>query len=592
MQRWCLVFGLVLVFTTGVGARRKAVAPVASLKPSLELSVNDKQLFDYYFSEAVSARHNNRFDEALDLIRYCLQIDSLNAQAWYESAVFYNNIKHTDWGLEAMEKARSLDPSNEWYAFGLANMYLGLKMNPKAIALYEGLLRTRPSDENLHFQLANLYAQGGRFPDAIREWDKVESLIGKNEQVSLNKFRGYKELNQPRKAIHEVQALADKNPYDAGIRLLVGDCWMELDNPQDAFRLYQEARQMDPDNPAVSLSLADYYNTKGDSLEARKQYLAALTNPNTDVDTKLEIFTPMLQEAFQSADSVRIPDYFRVLLDQHPNEERLRSLYVEYLMAKGMKQAAKDELVTVLDLNPNQLETWKKLLELCTEAGNQKEISRVCKQGLTYFPTEPIFWFYLGLSVYPESPQNGSPDAYREAIRYFQKAIDGSKKDDQIFVSRVYGLIGDARLSLGERSLAYEQYDKALEVYSGNVLVLNNYAYYLSEEGSDLAKAERMSRRTIDADPKNSTFLDTYAWIFFKEEKYSLAKIYMERAIANEPNPSSVLWEHYGDILWFNDEKTSALEQWKKGLKLENPSEELVEKVKTGQYVKPKNKQP
>lgn len=96
---------------------------------------------------------------------------------------------------------------------------------------------------------------------------------------------------------------------------------------------------------------------------------------------------------------------------------------------------------------------------------------------------------------------------------------------------------------------------------------------------------------TIDAEPKNPTFLDTYAWIFFKQGKYGLAKIYMERALANEPAPSSILVEHYGDILWFNGEKDAALEQWKKALELEDPTEELAQKVEKGMYVKQLNSQ-
>ena len=44
-------------------------------------------------------------------------------------------------------------------------------------------------------------------------------------------------------------------------------------------------------------------------------------------------------------------------------------------------------------------------------------------------------------------------------------------------------------------------------------MALNNYAYYLSEKGVDLHKAEAMSYKTIKAEPNNGTYLDTYAWI-------------------------------------------------------------------------------
>ena len=75
---------------------------------------------------------------------------------------------------------------------------------------------------------------------------------------------------------------------------------------------------------------------------------------------------------------------------------------------------------------------------------------------------------------------------------------------------------------------------------------LNNYAYYLSERGERLTKAEEMSFKTIKAEPKNSTYLDTYAWILYMEERYAEAQIYIEQAIQNmdETQDNSVILEH------------------------------------------------
>jgi Tfp pilus assembly protein PilF len=116
------------------------------------------------------------------------------------------------------------------------------------------------------------------------------------------------------------------------------------------------------------------------------------------------------------------------------------------------------------------------------------------------------------------------------------------------------------------------------------LLVLNNYAYFLALKGTVLDRAERMSRKTIEADPTNTTFLDTFAWIFFKQGQYGLAKIYIERAVANSEEPNKEILEHYGDILWFNKEYDEARQQWKKAAQLENPSESLLKKVETGAY--------
>jgi len=549
------------------------------------LSDKDKQLFDYFFQEAVNLKHQEKYAEAYELYRYCTVIDSLNPQPWYELSSFYRSLNLADQALGTLEKAYRLDSGNEWYTFALANMYLSLNRVQDAIFLYENLVQTRPDDENLLYQLAGLYTRTKDFKASIRILNLVERLIGKNEGVSLEKYKIYKQTGNPRKAIREIESLRQEYPYDVDYVLLLGDAWMDLGKPEKSYLVYLEAKTMDPGNPSIALSLADYYNVIGDSVAASNQLHLALTNPDTDIETKLNILTPMLVTSMQGGDSLRILSYFDLLLEQHPNEYQIRELYVQWLLEKGNKQQAKDELRTVLDLNPNQLKAWKNYLELNLEYDNQPFIRSVCQEALTYFPKEALFWFYLGLTWTSEQ-EGGKNDLVKsqEAINAFQKAIEAANSEDKGFISRLYGITGDTYLLLNDTIKAFDLYEKALSAYSGNLLVLNNYAYYLAVGGKDLSKAEKMSRKTIEADPKNATFLDTFAWVFFKQGQFSLAKIYIERAISNEPDPNAEVLEHYGDILWFNQEPDAARQQWEKAAQVENPSDTLLRKVETGIY--------
>ena len=69
----------------------------------------------------------------------------------------------------------------------------------------------------------------------------------------------------------------------------------------------------------------------------------------------------------------------------------------------------------------------------------------------------------------------------------------------------------------------------------------------LSERGRQgPAQAEAMSYKTIKLEPNNGTYLDTYAWILFMEERYVDAKTYIDAALKNRDsteNNSTVL-EH------------------------------------------------
>ena len=87
-----------------------------------------------------------------------------------------------------------------------------------------------------------------------------------------------------------------------------------------------------------------------------------------------------------------------------------------------------------------------------------------------------------------------------------------------------------------------------------------------------------MSYRTVKAEPSNGTYLDTYAWILFEKGKYAEARIYMDQAMQNGGDQSSVVVEHCGDIYYKLGEVESAVEYWKQAEKLANEAVEETDK--------------
>lgn len=75
-----------------------------------------------------------------------------------------------------------------------------------------------------------------------------------------------------------------------------------------------------------------------------------------------------------------------------------------------------------------------------------------------------------------------------------------------------------------------EAYESVLRFDSRNMMWLNNLAWNICISGRDLNKAEELSRTTIMAEPSNSIFLDTYAWILYKKGDYEGAWFYIQRA--------------------------------------------------------------
>ena len=161
-------------------------------------------------------------------------------------------------------------------------------------------------------------------------------------------------------------------------------------------------------------------------------------------------------------------------------------------------------------------------------------------------------------------------------------------KNDPKIVSQLYTYRAEAFYNLKRFNEAFDVFDKVVELDPENYMAMNNYAYYLSVRGERLGTAEKLSAKVIQSNPENATYLDTYAWVFFKKKDYQLARFYMEIALSKASEESAVLIEHYGDILFYINDKENAIIQWKKSLEKGNPSKILKRKIAEKRYIETK----
>jgi tetratricopeptide (TPR) repeat protein len=88
-----------------------------------------------------------------------------------------------------------------------------------------------------------------------------------------------------------------------------------------------------------------------------------------------------------------------------------------------------------------------------------------------------------------------------------------------------------------------------------------------------------MSKQAVDREPSNPSFLDTYSWILFQQQKYTEALIWIEKTIQYDPKPSGEVLEHYGDILYKNGNVQGAVDKWKAAQEVGGGSDKLINKI-------------
>ena len=166
----------------------------------------------------------------------------------------------------------------------------------------------------------------------------------------------------------------------------------------------------------------------------------------------------------------------------------------------------------------------------------------------------------LGFMEYLNSANYYLKD-YDAVIRNCRYLIAREPKNDEL-VKSCWSQIGDMHHLLGDSKSAYKAYDKALKIDASYAPVLNNYAYYLSEEGKQLKKALAMSKKTVEAEPDNATYLDTYAWILHLLGKDQDAKPYFKHAMLYGGKDSAVIMDHYAEVLYALGEYDLAQVYW------------------------------
>lgn len=575
-----ILFLLLLVqVVPAMASDTKSTASPASAR----LSEADRRKFDYFFYEGLNLKASGKFDAAYDAFNYCLAIDSTASAVLYELSSFYVQLNRPDKSVEMLKRAVANSSDNFTYRMALASMSRSQGMYGEAADEYEKLVKDYPSKPELNYYLADALTQEGEIAKAIDAYDSLEQSIGMNEALSMQKYKLYNSLEQSDKAFKEIEKLADKYPMEARYRIMLGDLHLEKNDTVKALDYYKQAYAINPANPYYIVSMANYYEAVGDKDAAETQIRNALINEQLDVDTKVAILSRYilkLQQTQKGTESAN--DLFRTLLEQHPEDTELKQMYGALLMAQGKNEEARFQFQLITEMEPDNAAAWQQLLSFALKSEDIPEVIRICTRCQELFPEAPEYYFYLGIAYYQQ-------EKYQEALNTYYAGLNIIPAENVGLKSDFYGQIGDIYYQMKKMDQAYKSYDEALKYNDKNIVVLNNYAYFLSLDKKDLKKAERMSAMAVKLEPNNSTYLDTYAWIFFVQGNYSLAKIYIENALANDKTNSAELIDHYGDILFMNGEKEKAIEQWKKAKEAGKESEVLNRKIAEEKYIEDTN---
>ena len=533
--------------------------------------------YTYNFLEGVAQKNNGRIDDAFLLFEHCTELNNLRPEAYYELAKLYMNSKQVDKGIEFFKRSVELDSLNYWYNESLFfALYSSPSRSEDATRLLERMTQRFPSKSSLQFQLLEMYNLSQDYDKVILGLNKLEKSLGKSEHLSMQKFRTYLLMGDEKKAFDEIDALIKVYPDEYRYQVILADLYLNKGKKKQTLSILRRVLANDPDNPLAIYSLANYYYESNDLEKYIFELHKILNNSKVDSTLKLNLLRQLIMKTEGDRDSV-IP-VFEKAIAINSNDDQIMMLYTQYLVSQNMRIEAKPVLERIISIDPTNTPSRLMLLALAIEKDDYLAVIELCEGGILASPETLEFYYYLAIAY-------NQAEKYDKIIRVVNQAleiVDSSTPTE--LISDFYAIKGDAYHGKGDHVKMYECYDLALQHSPKNYAVLNNYAYYLSVDKMDLYRAEEMSKKTVDAEPNNPTFLDTYAWILFELKKYTQARIFIDTALDNGGDQSGVIVEHAGDIYYKIGEKERALEYWIEADKL-GASSNVQQKIKQKKYL-------
>lgn len=482
----------------------------------------------------------------------------------------YIKLGKSDIAIDESEKAVRMAPEIVSYRRTLAQSYLMAFKADSAISVYREILRVDSTSVQDMYMLAQLLQQKNP-SEAAMLYEKIVRLNGPEMQPLMQLLRIYSQTQQYAKAINTVKEMLRVDPGNFMLRQMLADIYMETDSYDSALAVVRSLVITHPTDLNLKAKAATIYLRMKNFNAADSLLNLVFTSDSSRADAKFSIAQFYLNE--MRTDSNVVPfarEIFSRLVKLYPGDPR------SYFIAGMGASYANDDssaillLTKCLALDSLNSDAWQALGVVYFQTGKFYEMETAMSRAVDIFPNDFRINLFLGIALNREGKNI-------EAVKPLEKAVSLSptSMDALSTLALVYE-------SIHKYDDAYRVYETALKVDSTNALILNNYAYSLSERNMELEKALSMAKRAVAADPKNSAYLDTIGWIYFKLGDYSKAASYVREALLlRTPADGSpaVLEEHLGDIYMKLGDKKQAIEYWQRALEHDPKNTLLKEKL-------------
>ncbi len=577
MRSLLIILSALLLAACSHGNDLRKTADEAPAFPSQRISEAEQKDFNALFLRATRATFSGDYDASIVLLREALRINPTAPEACfrlgqllYLTATYSDSLQRQE-GLIFLRRAASLAPRNVDVIEQVAPILESEKHNEEALLLRRRAMSMAPSPQRIQ-QVMLLESRLEKWDDALTTLDRLEAAEGKSTEKTQYRAWILNKKGDQAAVYALIEKLCAEEPDNLNHRVFLGSAYDANGYHDMALRIFRDVLTLEPTNADALAALYDFYCDQGADSAVNAMARDIVLNSKVDTELRVKVlqdFSKSRNKETNPTDTAEIERLFNDVLQLPEKELGFAYSYFIYLVTFDHNDPT--ELArayrAILEADPEQSWARDGLIEIMINEKNFEQAQMLANEARLYNPHE-IRYFYLEAVALDNLGQT------EEGVALLKKGLNYIDEEENAdFAADYLGAMGSTLWDIGQRTEALAFFEQAIARDTTDLTLLNNYAYFSSLAGKNVARAAELSRRTIEEDPENAVFLDTYAWILFTQRRYKLARTYIDRALeifeASDDEASSTYYEHAGDIYYRCNLRAEAVRLWIKALGLE-----------------------
>ncbi len=576
-------------------------APVQTLS-GVKDSSNVRRFPQSLFVDGSIHEIKGEYNEAINLYLEALKYDS-KPGIYYAIAKNYFRLNKLAQAVQFSRKAVEKDSSNIEFLTLHAAVYGASHLEDSAETIYHKILKLDSANVTAYYNLAQI-SEPKKPSLALKYYKKILTLVGPEWNVLVKIADINERLGNVEETITTVEALLALNPSELPLQKLLIESYMKTKKFDKALKLIDEAKLSFPDDPNLSELKGNIFIQQGRWNNACREYLNLVKSPEISIDNKMRIGTAFYLQGEKDSTTYDCAEQIFSAINKDTTDWQINAYLGEIALKKGNDSLAVKYFKTASKNAEWNSQVYVRLGGLLFDSKKYTDAISYLGKAYEKFPNDFGVNLIYGLSLSAENRHADAKEALQRALNLnpddltvlgaLGYTLNQLKDDDAALLVlnkalkldpknlQVLSIAAMIHESRKEYSVSDSLYTTAIKMDSANVLILNNYAYSLADRGINLKEALSMAKKAIAAEPKNSSYLDTIGWIYFRLGDYKKAKVNIEQAIKEE-SKNATLADHLGDVYFKLGDKQKAKELWKKAFQLDSTKIEIKKKFEKGE---------